>query len=477
MKQANEFLDEAKAFIDSLTLAVTTISDNIKKVGMRLEILAKEFARWLEFYALLWRDIIQNTFDDKEFIRKERIAAGQFGLKMDRRQKIKIIAPGGQECEVLANWYVKADTKGRRKRGPKKQGHGRKGSFVGLELLGIQYKLAPDVLSQSLRLVALLPYETASDLLATNGIKLSSSQLHRIVGHLDTLSLEERAALACKRGECWVGRRLLICLDGGRARRRVDKAGRIPKDQKGRGFTAEWKEPRLFTIYVLDEQGKPDSDFDPICDGLLDRRDELSQLLAAYLTQLGVDASNEIIVAADGGDWIDTVCREALTDQLKLPYTRILDYTHAKQAVLGLIQEHCLELNRDTLKERATDLLWAGHHAALCEQLCASATGRAAKAAIKTKIANYLASRPGEITYADFKARGIPTGSGHVESAIRRVVNLRIKAPGSFWAKLSVDTMILIRSNALYRRWNDFMSNMLFSRTASINEVIEGLAA
>ena len=101
MKQANEFLAKAKAFIDSLTLAVTTISDNIKKVGMRLEILSKEFARWLEFYALLWRDIIQNTFDDNEFIRKERIAAGQFGLKMDRRQKIKIIAPGGQECEVI----------------------------------------------------------------------------------------------------------------------------------------------------------------------------------------------------------------------------------------------------------------------------------------------------------------------------------------------------------------------------------------
>jgi hypothetical protein len=332
-----------------------------------------------------------------------------------------------------------------------------------LELLGIQYKLAPDVLSQSLRLVALLPYETASDTLASNGIKLSASQLHRVVGHLDDLSMEERAALACKRGECWKGRRLLICLDGGRARRRRDKAGRIPKDQKRRGFTADWKEPRLFTIYVLNEQGKPDANFEPICDGLLDQREQLAELLSAYLKQLGVDASNEIIVAADGGDWIDTVCEASLTDDLKLKYTRILDYTHAKQAVLGLIQEHCLELHREGLKQTALDLLWSGDHKGLENLLCASAAGRPAKAAIKTKIANYLASRPKEIAYAEFKSRGIPTGSGHVESAIRRVINLRIKAPGSFWAELSVDTMILIRSNALYGRWNSFMHNMLFS--------------
>jgi hypothetical protein len=477
VKHTNEILVKAQAFIDTLGTVSAEIGNNIQKSGMALSLLAKELARWMEFFADFWCDIIQKTLDDNDFKRKEKIYARRLGYKIDRYSKVTITVPGGKSREIMAAWYVKAKSKGRTKRGPKKQSSSRKGCYVGLELLGIQYKLAPDVLSQSLRLVALLPYETASDTLASNGIKLSASQLHRVVGHLDDLSMEERAALACKRGECWKGRRLLICLDGGRARRRRDKAGRIPKDQKRRGFTADWKEPRLFTIYVIDEQGKPDANFEPICDGLLDQREQLAELLSAYLKQLGVDASNEIIVAADGGDWIDTVCEASLTDDLKLKYTRILDYTHAKQAVLGLIQEHCLELHREGLKQTALDLLWSGDHKGLENLLCASAAGRPAKAAIKTKIANYLASRPKEIAYAEFKSRGIPTGSGHVESAIRRVLNLRIKAPGSFWAELSVDTMILIRSNALYGRWNSFMHNMLFSEMAAANKVMEELTA
>ncbi len=42
--------------------------------------------------------------------------------------------------------------------------------------------------------------------------------------------------------------------------------------------------------------------------------------------------------------------------------------------------------------------------------------------------------------YADFRARGLPIGTGVVESAIRRIVNLRLKGPaprpprGPTWA-------------------------------------------
>jgi hypothetical protein len=33
----------------------------------------------------------------------------------------------------------------------------------------------------------------------------------------------------------------------------------------------------------------------------------------------------------------------------------------------------------------------------------------------------------------------LPVGSGQVESAVRRVVNLRFKAPGSFWKEATVN--------------------------------------
>ena len=37
------------------------------------------------------------------------------------------------------------------------------------------------------------------------------------------------------------------------------------------------------------------------------------------------------------------------------------------------------------------------------------------------------------MNYATYARRGLPLGSGAVESAIRRVINLRLKGNGMFW--------------------------------------------
>ena len=41
---------------------------------------------------------------------------------------------------------------------------------------------------------------------------------------------------------------------------------------------------------------------------------------------------------------------------------------------------------------------------------------------------------------------GLPRGSGAVESAIRRVINLRIKGASIYWLPESVDAILLLRS-------------------------------
>lgn len=46
---------------------------------------------------------------------------------------------------------------------------------------------------------------------------------------------------------------------------------------------------------------------------------------------------------------------------------------------------------------------------------------------------NYFQKNQGRMQYASFKGLNIPCGSGCVESAIRRVINLRLKSPGVFW--------------------------------------------
>ena len=45
-------------------------------------------------------------------------------------------------------------------------------------------------------------------------------------------------------------------------------------------------------------------------------------------------------------------------------------------------------------------------------------------------------------------------GSGAVESAIRRVINLRIKGASIYWLPESVDAILLLRSFYKSGRWN-----------------------
>jgi hypothetical protein len=63
--------------------------------------------------------------------------------------------------------------------------------------------------------------------------------------------------------------------------------------------------------------------------------------------------------------------------------------------------------------------------------------------------------------YVTLEARKLPIGSGQVESAVRRVVNLRFKAPGSFWRETTVSGLMHLRAAFQAGRWDDVMIGVL----------------
>jgi len=62
--------------------------------------------------------------------------------------------------------------------------------------------------------------------------------------------------------------------------------------------------------------------------------------------------------------------------------------------------------------------------------------------------------------YASFRSLNLPSGSGCVESAIRRVINLRLKSPGIFWKPETAESMLFLRSQLLSGRWNIMTENI-----------------
>ena len=65
--------------------------------------------------------------------------------------------------------------------------------------------------------------------------------------------------------------------------------------------------------------------------------------------------------------------------------------------------------------------------------------------------------------YATYRRRGLPLGSGAIESAIRRVINLRLKGNSIFWEEENAEGMLQIRGLALSGRWNATFTNITAS--------------
>ncbi len=64
--------------------------------------------------------------------------------------------------------------------------------------------------------------------------------------------------------------------------------------------------------------------------------------------------------------------------------------------------------------------------------------------------------------YTEIKKLGLPIGSGAMESAVRRVVNLRLKGPAIYWEMDNAEQMLLLRSFFKAGRW-EMLKNVAFS--------------
>ena len=64
----------------------------------------------------------------------------------------------------------------------------------------------------------------------------------------------------------------------------------------------------------------------------------------------------------------------------------------------------------------------------------------------------------GHMDYQRLRRRGLPQGSGAIESAIRRVINLRLKGPGLMWQEGNAEGALGLRAAAVTERREETMA-------------------
>ena len=146
---------------------------------------------------------------------------------------------------------------------------------------------------------------------------------------------------------------------------------------------------------------------------------------------------------------------------------RILDWCHANHHV-SLALEH-LKLSdavRTSLFHHLRKYLRAGRVDRVMDALAQRAAGKRPSNLVWREIA-YLRKHAPHMAYKKLRNAGLPMGSGAIESAIRRVVNQRLKGNGITWLKENAEAMLVLRAAALTNRWEQSLEHVRATMAAS----------
>jgi len=337
-----------------------------------------------------------------------------------------------------------------------------------LASLGIAYRCTPALLSEVARqTVGSSSDEEARANLARLRVELDIKTVWRITNALGSDCIQTRNKRLDEAGlvmEDWSGLRVVACVDGGRVRlREPHRKGPIPKGKKRRGFDAEWREPKLLIVYVIDAEGKKDPRFPPVIDGTLEDSDCVIAMLVGYLRMLGVKNASELIVLGDGARWIWNRL-QAIIDGVGIDpkrVTAIVDFYHAVEHLQKVadLKAGWSDQQRKRWVNKHRTLLKKGKIKEVIDAIKPLCKGKNKKK-IVTEL-NYFKKNRAHMKYAWYKRRRIPIGSGAIESCIRRVVNLRMKGAGIFWLQENAEAFLHLRCQYKAGRWDETVMNML----------------
>ncbi|HLJ95401.1 MAG TPA: hypothetical protein VKU02_19650 [Gemmataceae bacterium] len=357
----------------------------------------------------------------------------------------------------------------------KRRGREGSGLYPELAVLGIREGSSPALASEVGRLTALLPsYEVARAELVQRGMPFKIKVVHRIASQLGaeilttrTRDLQRYRAGDLPAGRVLAGKRVGVAIDGGRTRIRT-----VIRKQKGRGkgkkqrrkFNVEWREPKVLIIFEMDRKGRMAAKPRPWIDGTFAGPDEALELLAMHLHRLGAAAAQVVVFLADGAPWIwDRL--DWVVQRVGLPASRtvrVLDFCHAAHHISLALQAVGLEdAERQRLYRRCRKWLRTGHTSKLIAELTVLAWDLPEESPAWVAIA-YLEKHQGagHLGYDQFRRRGLSLGSGAIESAIRRVVNLRLKGSGLLWLEENAEAVLVMRAAVLTERWQETLSHV-----------------
>jgi hypothetical protein len=371
--------------------------------------------------------------------------------------------------------YCAPDNKGK----PRDNTEARVGLYPELALYGFAKKSSAAFEELVARRVALYPsFELATQELNREGIDIDVKEVRRIALQFGESILAMRLIMVqdflegnLPSGNELAGKRVVVSKDGGRTKTRTNKAKQRKKKGSHPKYHTDWREPKVFIVYTIDEHGKKEEESRVWIDGTFQGPDHIAELLAAKLYHLGISQAESVTFVADGAPWIwDRF--DWLVEVLKLPEEKVqyvLDFYHATHHISLALAE--LSLSDDERKKTYKALrgeLKNSRWQVVVDRLKELGTAVPHSESLLKEDSIFCRElrffvkhgKSARLNYATYKRRGLPLGSGAVESAIRRVINLRLKGNGKFWKEENAESILQVRCQLLSTQWEDCLDKL-----------------
>ena len=234
--------------------------------------------------------------------------------------------------------------------------------------------------------------------------------------------------------------------------------------RNGGSSEIEWREPKVMILFEIDEKGRMVRGSRPVIDGTLQGPDALIELVAFHLHRLGA-AKAKVVIFAGRRRTVD-LGTVGLGDR-------------PGQTGTGAGGRGARLVPRRASPEPGVGGLGSGRGSA-CGSFTADFGGCSRRARARPCWPNsktlakdqsddspvwreirYLRkhSEAGRLRYDCFRYRGLPMGSGAIESTIRRVINLRLKGNSIYWTEDNAEAVFQLRAAVVSGRWEEIVEH------------------
>jgi DNA polymerase III epsilon subunit-like protein len=413
--------------------------------------------------------VLEAIHRDRDFVTDcRRQARRQRGVQSLGWHKAWVRTLGGKRVQ-LKTPYARVPTHGNQEgRSEKRFQHGT-GIYPVLRRLGIVREATPRLLAEVNRQAADGPsVDEVSERFTSREIPLTRKPIWLQVRDLTSIALWQRQMALTNLDHPsssgptpLTGKRVVVGLDGGRLHLRLKKHGQSPP--KTKGSTIDTCEPKLFVVYTIDHKGNKERKGHVTYDGTLQSAEHLFALLKLRLKQLGIAQAAMLVIIGDGASWIWKRVPELKTAlQLEdMRVVEIVDWAHAAGKLMPPARVGIQESQQQQrwFKSMRT-LLKQGEVSKIIAALQDLEQAQDQNEVIRTAL-QYFQTHETRMQYGQFRAEGLPIGSGVVESGVRRIINLRLKGVSIFWSPENAEGLLYLRCQIKSGRWGTFVKAVL----------------